>query len=58
MDSPRRLKLVTGVEISTRPVRRSGKDGRPKKRRRRIADADAKRTAFRRSMTMVAVDLS
>lgn len=40
------LKLVTGVDISTRPVNRSGSPGKEVKRRRRRAAAAAKRPAF------------
>lgn len=49
----RRLKLVTGVEISTRPVRRSGSEGKPRKRRSRKAEAVPYRRAFRRSITIL-----
>ena len=47
-----RLKLVTGVDISTRPVRRLGSEGKAKKRTSRRAAAEVKRKAFRRSITM------
>lgn len=47
------LKLLTGVEISTRPVRRSGKEGKPRKRSSRSAEAAPNNAAFRRSMTIV-----
>lgn len=47
-----RLKLVTGVDISTRPVRRSGKEGKAKKSTSLRAAAEVKRVAFRRSITM------
>lgn len=36
-----RLKLVTGVDISARPVRRSGKRGKAENRRKRSAAAEA-----------------
>jgi len=39
------LKLVTGVEISTRPVRRSGRPGKKVNRARRRAAAAAKTPA-------------
>ena len=48
----RRLKLVTGVDISTRPVRRSGKEGKAKKKMSLKTAAEVKRMAFRRSITM------
>lgn len=44
------LKLVTGVEISTRPVKRSGRPGKPTKRRRRTVAAPANSVAFLLSM--------
>ena len=47
-----RLKLVTGVDISTRPVRRAGREGSAKKSTSLRAAAAGKRTPFRRSMTM------
>lgn len=49
-----RLKLVTGVDISTRPVRSSGSEGKLKKRRslRAVAEVKRKSNVFRRSMTM------
>ena len=47
-----RLKLVTGVEISTRPVRKAGREGKAKKNANLRAAAEVKRMAFRRSMTM------
>ena len=47
-----RLKLVTGVDISTRPVRRAGREGNAKKSTSLRAAAEVKRTPFRRSMTM------
>jgi len=40
------LKLVTGVDISTRPVRRFGKDGNAVKRSSLTAAAAPKRRAF------------
>lgn len=49
----RRLKLVTGVDISTRPVRRSGREGNAKKSASLRAAAEVKRMAFRRSITIV-----
>ena len=51
----RRLKLVTGVDISTRPVRRSGREGKAKKKMSLSTAAEVKRMAFRRSMTMMNV---
>ena len=47
-----RLKLVTGVDISTRPVRRLGREGKAKKSTSLRAAAEVKRMAFRRSITM------
>lgn len=47
-----RLKLVTGVDISTRPVRRLGREGNAKKKKNLRAAAELKRITFRRSMTM------
>lgn len=52
-----RLKLVTGVDISTRPVRRSGREGNAKKRRSLRAAAEPKSNAFRRSIT-IAISVS
>ena len=52
-DYTRRLKLVTGVDISTRPVRRSGREGNAKNRSSLRAVAKPKRSAFRRSMTIM-----
>ena len=49
-----RLKLVTGVDISTRPVSRSGRLGK-EKRRRRMRVAETKTMAFRRSSGMIIV---
>lgn len=49
----RLLKLVTGVEISTLPVNRSGNDGKAVNRSKRTAIAEAKSAAFRRSMAML-----
>ena len=48
------LKLVTGVDISTRPVRRSGNEGKAKNRSSLRDVAEAKSRAFRRSITMIA----
>ena len=48
-----RLKLVTGVDISTRPVRRLGREGKAKKRTSLRTAAEVKRVAFRLSMTML-----
>ena len=53
----RRLKLVTGVDISTRPVRRSGSEGKAKKNMSLKTAAEVNRMAFRRSMTMMNVSL-
>jgi len=50
---PHLLKLVTGVEISTRPVSRSGSPGKDVKRRRRTAAAALKRAAFRLSILIL-----
>ena len=47
-----RLKLVTGVDISTRPVRRTGREGKVKKSTSLRAAAEVNRMAFRRSITM------
>jgi hypothetical protein len=47
------LKLVTGVEISTRAVIKSGRPGKPVKRRSRMAAAAPKRTAFLLSILIV-----
>ena len=47
-----RLKLVTGVDISTRPVRRLGREGKAKKSKSLRAVAEMNRMAFRRSITM------
>ena len=49
----RLLKLVTGVEISTRPVRRSGSDGKAVNRRSRRPAAAANRSNFRLSMAII-----
>ena len=49
----RLLKLVTGVEISTRPVRRPGSWGKAEKRRSRKAAAELKRRTFRRSSVII-----
>jgi hypothetical protein len=46
----RRLKLVTGVDISTRAVNRSGSPGKDVKRRNRTAAAAPNRAAFLLSM--------
>ena len=48
-----RLKLVTGVDISTRPVRKPGREGNAKKSKSLRVAADVKRVTFRRSITMV-----
>jgi hypothetical protein len=45
-----RLKLVTGVEISTRPVRTGGNEGKAVNSSRRIATAEPNRRAFCLSM--------
>lgn len=47
------LKLVTGVDISTRAVNRSGRPGKEVKRRSRTAAAEANRVTFLRSMSIV-----
>lgn len=46
------LKLVTGVDISTRAVRRSGRPGKPVKSSRRTAAAAPKSAAFLLSIFM------
>ena len=46
------LKLVMGVDISTRPVRKSGRDGKPRKSSIRNAAAALKTRSFRLSMTI------
>ena len=51
-----RLKLVTGVDISTRPARRSGREGKAKKSKSLSEAAEVKRMAFRRSKTMLFED--
>ena len=53
-----RLKLVTGVDISTRPVRRSGREGKAKKSKSLRRAAEVKRMAFHRSKTMLDDDLT
>jgi hypothetical protein len=47
------LKLLTGVEISTRPVKRSGRPGKDVNRSKRTAAAAPKRAAFRLSICML-----
>lgn len=47
-----RLKLVTGVDISTRPVRRAGREGKAKKSTSLKTAAEVNRIPLRRSMTM------
>ena len=47
------LKLFTGVDISTLPVSRSGREGNPTNSTSRSAAAAPKRAAFRRSITIV-----
>jgi hypothetical protein len=47
------LKLVTGVDISTRAVNRSGRPGKAVKRRRRTAAAAPKMVAFLLSIFIV-----
>ena len=49
----RRLKLVTGVDISTRPARRLGKEGKPRKSRSRNAEAAPYKMVFRRSIVIL-----
>jgi hypothetical protein len=49
------LKLVTGVEISTRAVNRSGRPGNEVKSRSRTAAAPPKITAFLLSMLMLEI---
>ncbi len=46
---------MTGVDTSTRPVRRVGREGKRKKSTSLRAAAEVKRMAFRRSMTMLDV---
>lgn len=48
----RRLKLLTGVETSTLPVKRSGKEGKRQTSRRRRTKAAPKTPIFRRSIAM------
>ena len=48
----RLLKLVTGVDISTRPARRFGRAGKVKNRNKRRIVAEIYRRAFRLSMTI------
>jgi len=47
------LKLVIGVEISTRPVKNSGKDGKLRNSNNLSAAAAPKIITFRRSMTIL-----
>ena len=47
------LKLVTGVDISTRAVNKSGRPGKEVKRRSRTAAAEANRVTFLRSTSIV-----
>ena len=47
-----RLKLVTGVEISTRPVNSTGSEGNAKNRNSLRAAAEAKSASFRFTMSM------
>ena len=51
-----RLKLVTGVDISTRPVRRPGRKGKAKKSKSLRRAAEVKRMPFRRSKTILLDD--
>lgn len=51
-----RLKLVTGVEISTRPVNRSGRPGKKANRASRRAAAPAKTPAL--LFRVIAVDMA
>ena len=44
---------MTGVDISTRPVRRLGREGKAKKRTSLRTAAEANRVAFRLSITML-----
>ena len=50
------MKLVTGVDISTRAVRRSGRPGKPVKSSRRTAAAAANIVAFLLSIFIVTSD--
>lgn len=52
-NNKRLLKLVTGVEISTRPVKRSGNEGKLVNRSSLSAAAAPKSRAFRRSIAIV-----
>lgn len=52
------LKLVTGVEISTRPVKRSGRPGKEVTRRSRTAAAAPNRAAFLLSIVMLIASTS
>lgn len=54
MENLHLLKLVTGVEISTRPVRTGGKEGNAVNNSRRIATAEPNNRAFCLSMTGIA----
>jgi hypothetical protein len=47
------LKLVTGVDTSTRPVSRSGSDGNATKRRMRRPAAALRSVSFRRTTDML-----
>lgn len=50
------LKLVTGVDISTRPVNRSGRPGKEVKRRIRTAAAAPNNAAFLLSMFVLKLE--
>lgn len=52
------LKLVTGVEISTRAVNRSGRPGNPVKRSNRTAAAAPNKVAFLLSILIMGFFLS
>lgn len=54
--SPHLLKLVTGVEISTRAVNRSGRPGKEEKRRSRTAAAAPKMAAFLLSIVILNIN--
>lgn len=49
------LKLVTRVDISTRPVNKTGREGNAKNRINRSAEAAPKTISFRRSITIIKI---
>jgi len=54
VNNVRRLKLLTGVETSTRPVSKSGNDGKRQTRSRRSTKAAPNTATLRRSTAMTA----